>query len=64
MTEERAPGPSASRGQALRVPCLHNPDHETIEQHLTGTGFVWIDLESPSEADLLKLSETTSSSIR
>jgi magnesium transporter len=41
----------------VRVPCLHNPSRQSIEQHLDGKGFVWIDLESPSEADLLKVAE-------
>ena len=65
MSEDSAPGPpgddapvpAGRTGKSLRVPCLHNPSHQSIEEHLDGKGFVWIDLESPTEDDLKKISE-------
>jgi magnesium transporter len=55
--QDAAPAPPRRANKSLRVPCLHNPDQRTIEEHLKGDGFVWIDLESPSEDDLDKLAE-------
>ena len=57
MSEDTAPGPSGRTAKGLRVPCLHNPDRATIARELDGTGFVWIDLESPTEADLKEVAK-------
>jgi magnesium transporter len=53
------PGEPAApqHSKALRVPCLHNPPHDQLAAQLQTKGFVWIDLEDPSEEDLEKLSE-------
>jgi magnesium transporter len=47
--------PVATENRSLRVPCLHNPPHEDLEAQLKKDGFVWIDLEDPSEEDVGKL---------
>ncbi len=36
----------------MRVPCLHNPARDQLEAQLQREGFVWIDLEDPSDEDL------------
>jgi magnesium transporter len=46
--------PAATR-TAVRVPCLHNPPHDDLAVQLRKDGFVWIDLEAPTEEDLAKL---------
>jgi magnesium transporter len=49
---------SVARGEPLRVPCLVNPDHAEIAEHLDRQNFVWIDLDQPSDADLQALAQT------
>jgi magnesium transporter len=48
---------AAQRPKTLRVPCLHNPAHDQLAAQLQRPGFVWIDLEDPSEEELQKLSK-------
>ncbi len=52
--------PAAERSEALRVPCLHNPQHAEIADHIQKQGFVWIDLEDPTDEDLEKLTKSIS----
>ena len=52
--------PAAPHGKTLRVPCLHNPPDDQLEAQLQTEGFVWIDLEDPSDDDLEKLSKKIS----
>jgi magnesium transporter len=49
--------PVVDRKGALRVPCLHNPDHDDLSAQLKRQGFVWIDLEDPTDEDLAKLAK-------
>jgi magnesium transporter len=46
---------AATHTGPLRVPCLHNPPHDDLAAQLQRPGFVWIDLEGPSDEDLEKL---------
>jgi magnesium transporter len=39
------------------VPCLVNPGREEVASHLARPGFVWIELDEPTEADLTQLGE-------
>jgi magnesium transporter len=48
--------PPGQGRSALRVPCLHNPPHDQLEAQLQTDGFIWIDLEDPSDEELGKLS--------
>ena len=41
----------------MRVPCLHNPPHDDLAAQLKKPGFVWIDLEDPTDEDLAKLAK-------
>jgi magnesium transporter len=43
------------RREPLHVPCLHNPRHDEVAEHLDDQRFVWIDYEDPSEEDLSQL---------
>ncbi len=52
--------PAAPHRETLRVPCLHNPPDDQLEAQLQTEGFVWIDLEDPSDDDLEKLSKKIS----
>jgi magnesium transporter len=52
--------PAAPHPKALRVPCLYNPPHDQLEAQLQTDGFVWIDLEDPSDEDLEHLSKKIS----
>ena len=45
------------RPDALRVPCLRNPEPEEIVEHLDGRRFVWVDYEGPSNEDLTELAK-------
>jgi magnesium transporter len=45
------------RPDALRVPCLTNPEPSEIAERLDGRRFVWIDYEGPSNADLAELAK-------
>jgi magnesium transporter len=49
---------SAARGEPLRVPCLVNPDHVDIVEHLDRKRFVWIDLDEPSDVDIEALAQS------
>ncbi len=49
--------PAAERPQAVRVPCLHNPEPQEIAERLDGRRFVWIDYEGPSDEDLTELAK-------
>jgi magnesium transporter len=49
---------SAARGDTLRVPCLVNPDHVDIVEHLDRKRFVWIDLDEPSDVDIEALAQS------
>ena len=40
------------------MPCLVNPGHAEIAEHLERQNFVWIDLDQPSDADLEALAQT------
>jgi magnesium transporter len=44
-----------SRGVNLRVPCYSKIDEETIRKNLEADHFFWLDLEDPSEEDVLAL---------
>jgi magnesium transporter len=46
---------AATHAGPIRVPCLHNPPHDDLAAQLQRPGFVWIDLEGPSDDDLDKL---------
>jgi magnesium transporter len=48
-------GEPAAIRTAIRVPCLHNPPHDDLAAQLERPGFVWIDLEGPSDEDLARL---------
>ncbi len=48
---------AAATPSRLRVACLHNTPHTEIAGHLKGDGFVWIDFESPGDAELAQLQE-------
>jgi magnesium transporter len=48
--------PAATR-TPVRVPCLHNPPDHDLAVQLQKEGFVWIDLEDPSDEDLAKLAK-------
>jgi len=43
--------------RSLRVPCLHNPLHDTVVAHLKDQQFTWFDFEGPSDEDLAKLTQ-------
>jgi magnesium transporter len=47
----------ASRGMTLRVPCLTKVDERSIRRHLREDHFFWLDLSTPSEADMERLGE-------
>jgi len=47
--------PAATHTGPIRVPCLHNPPHDDLAAQLQRPGFVWIDLEDPSDEDLTRL---------
>jgi magnesium transporter len=49
--------PAVEHPGPIRVPCLHNPDHNDVDVHLDDKRFVWIDLEDPSEADIAKIAD-------
>lgn len=49
--------PDAQRPEAVRVPCLHNPQHDEIAAKLADRRFVWIDYEGPSDDDLTELAK-------
>src|SRR5262249_59543373 len=44
-----------SRGVNLRVPCFDHIDEEEIRKQLEEDHFFWLDLEDPSEDDVLAL---------
>ena len=44
-----------SRGVNLRVPCYDHIDEERIRKHLEEDHFFWLDLEDPSEEDVMTL---------
>jgi magnesium transporter len=48
---------AAQRPKTVRVPCLHNPEHEQVVAHIKGQRFVWIDYEGPSDEELTELSK-------
>jgi magnesium transporter len=48
-------GKPAGRGTHLRVPCLVDPDHDAIAQHLQRDQFIWIDLGDPQEEEIARL---------
>ncbi len=43
--------------ESLRVPCLHNPQHDTVVAHLKDQKFTWFDYDGPSDEDLAKLAK-------
>jgi magnesium transporter len=43
--------------KAERFPCLHNPDHADVVEHIDAGQFFWMDLEDPSEEELDKLAD-------
>jgi magnesium transporter len=47
--------PAVTYKGPIRVPCLHNPPHDDLAAQLQKPGFVWIDLEGPSDEDLARL---------
>lgn len=47
--------PAATATGPIQVPCLHNPPHDELAAQLQRPGFVWIDLEDPSDEDLASL---------
>jgi magnesium transporter len=49
--------PDPAERQPLRVPCLRNPAPAELSAHLERGGFVWVDYEGPSDADLKQLAE-------
>ena len=49
--------PDAKRREAIRVPCLHNPQQSEVAGHLDDKRFVWVDYEGPSDKDLSELAK-------
>jgi magnesium transporter len=47
----------ASRGMTLRVPCLTKVDERSIRRHLREDHCFWLDLSTPSQADVERLGE-------
>jgi magnesium transporter len=47
--------PAATQSEPIKVPCLHNPTPDDLAAQLQRPGFVWIDLEGPSDEDLARL---------
>jgi magnesium transporter len=47
--------PAATHSGPIKVPCLHNPEPDDLAAQLQRPGFVWIDLEGPSDEDLARL---------
>jgi magnesium transporter len=43
--------------RAERFPCLHNPDHAAVAEHVDAGQFFWMDLEDPSDEQLTKLAD-------
>jgi magnesium transporter len=52
--------PAATQNRPLRVPCLHNPPHDALAAQIEKQGFIWVDLEDPTDDDLTKLAKTIS----
>ncbi|MGZ4273031.1 MAG: magnesium/cobalt transporter CorA [Solirubrobacteraceae bacterium] len=53
-----SPGePAAPRPEAVRVPCLHNPNRDEVVARLDDNQFVWIDYEDPSDEDISELAK-------
>ncbi|HEX4106765.1 MAG TPA: magnesium/cobalt transporter CorA [Solirubrobacteraceae bacterium] len=50
-------GPSSGHGQpnGLQVPCLTDPDHDHVGEHLRDDRFFWLDVEDPTEGQIDRL---------
>jgi magnesium transporter len=57
VSKGKAAGSSAS---TLEVPCLLNPEQAEAAAHLKDKRFFWVDLESPSEAELTQYGDLLS----
>jgi magnesium transporter len=52
--------PAVTPAGPIQVPCLHNPPHDDLAAQLQRPGFVWIDLEDPTDEDLARLGKLMS----
>jgi magnesium transporter len=53
--ERKSHAPEDDRPSGLSVPCLTDPDHAGVDDHLREDRFFWLDLEDPSEEKLAQL---------